>query len=179
MALAAALAALSCAAAIGACSSDATPQPPTIGGCKPVGDASCKGFGAGGGGAPSKEPDSGEPTDAPIDVQLTDALLSCGGGTDQTITSIAAFSPACADCLATGQDAGLADCCGDATSCSMDGQCLNIVSCELTCTSGPLCCADLTPPAGSRSTYNLLAQCAGQVCAGLCPMLQHLTPGDL
>ena len=133
----------------------------------------------GGAGGSSQEPDSGEAADAPLDVEVTDALLACAGGTDQTLAMVATSSPACAECLASGMDSGLANCCADATSCSMDSQCLSLVTCELACTSGPLCnCAGVPPPANSLSTYNLLAQCAADICAGQCPMLQHVTLAD-
>ncbi|MGH7434145.1 MAG: hypothetical protein ACRENE_00555 [Polyangiaceae bacterium] len=176
--LPAVLAALVGAAAIAACSSKTPIPPEALGGCHPVGDASCRNFGAGGGGAGGgggTGVDSGEPVDSPSGIEPTDAELACG----QVVPIVASASEACATCLAAGVDAGSASCCAAAESCSMDSQCVGILTCEAFCTSGPVCdCAGSMPPASSLSTYNLLAECAQIACSGVCPMLQRVSFND-
>jgi hypothetical protein len=166
--------------ASGACT-DATPQPPPLGGCTATGDASCKEAIAGGGGGGSSrqgdgsttEPDSSEALDSGPPVEGTDATFSAD--------LMLAQYPGCESCVTAGQDAGSLSCLAQDMACSNDVGCLTILSCAVGCATGSSClaqsCAGISLPA-SVTLYNDLVVCMGQACAAICPMLVTVTAGD-
>ncbi len=158
---------------MGACSNEATPHPPQIGGCTAIGDASCREIAAGGGGGSSKEPEAGEVTDAGLDVELTDASFC-----SPLDESIASAYPACAQCIASAHDGGSQGCCTQDTNCSNDPGCPSIVSCELTCAGGGASCGCGLFSPTSVAIYNALVSCIAP-CGAACSVLQNVMPGDI
>ncbi len=168
------------ALASGACT-DATPQPPPLGGCTATGDASCKEAISGGGGGGSSRPGDGSSTEPDSSEELDSG--SPVEGTDATFSAdlMLAQYPGCGSCVTAGQDAGSVSCLAQDMACSNDTGCLTILSCAVGCAAGGSClaqsCAGISLPA-SVTLYNDLVLCMGQACAAICPMLVTVMAGD-
>ena len=158
--------------------SEATPQPPPLGGCTGNNDAGCERFagGGGGGGGGTTAGDSSTELDSGVQIVPDDgAVVTCGQTADLLL---APQWPQCAPCLAAGSDAGLPSCCTADSSCSQDmAGCYVILQCAIPCAVGAACstqsCALASP--ASIVLFNTLVNCMASQCGALCPALSTVS----
>jgi hypothetical protein len=170
---------IACVVAVPAACTQPTAQPPVLGGCTPVDEASCKGStGTGGAGSSAGEPD-GAAFDSPFFEP--DALFGEDGGACGAAGAALSQTPQCEACVNAGQDSGSLSCFDACNSCSQDPTgCVTILNCAVGCANGGSClaqsCASLIVSPASIVLYNTLVNCMASQCSSpICPPLPTVT----
>jgi hypothetical protein len=144
-------------AALMACSSSSSPNPPQLGTCVPKDGVPCGATTPGGGTSPPSDAGVAPAPDTGV------ATAGCPGATQ--IFNAAASS--CATCVEN-------NCCSSSTSCPNDPACLSVAVCVATsCLQNDqsclVTCEGASPP-GTITEYIDFQQCVGASCPG-CPAL--------